>query len=34
MLKEYLEDIAKTFKSGDATEASYYPDLTKLLEKT
>lgn len=32
MLKEYLEDIAKTFKSGDATEASYYSALKKLLE--
>jgi len=32
MLKEYLEDIAKTFKSGDATEASYYPALKRLLE--
>lgn len=32
MLKEYLEDIAKTFKSGDATEASYYPALKKLFE--
>lgn len=32
MLKEYLEDITKTFKVGDATEESYYPALKKLLE--
>ena len=32
MLKEYLEDITGTFKSGDATEASYYPALKRLLE--
>lgn len=32
MLREYLEDIAKTYKAGDATEASYYSALKKLLE--
>ena len=32
MLKEYLENIAKTFKIGDATEESYYFALRQLLE--
>lgn len=32
MLKEYLNDISKTFKTGDATEPSYYPALKKLLD--
>ena len=32
ILKNYLEDIAKTFKVGDATEISYYPALKKLFE--
>ena len=32
MLGHYLEDIHKTYKAGDATEPSYYPDLKKLLE--
>lgn len=32
MLKQYFEDIFKTYKTGDATEASYYSDLKKLLE--
>lgn len=32
MLKKYLQDIFKTSKSNIATEASYYPDLKKLLE--
>jgi len=32
MLNQYFKDIYKTYKTGDATEASYYPDLKKLLE--
>ena len=32
MLKQYFQDIFKTYKPGDATEASFYPDLKKLLE--
>lgn len=32
MLNQYFEDIFKTYKTGDATEASYYSDLKKLLE--
>jgi predicted helicase len=32
MLKDYIRDIFKTSKTGDATENSYYPDLKKLLE--
>lgn len=32
MLNAYLRDIFKTSKSNIATEASYYPDLKKLLE--
>ncbi len=32
MLNQYLKDIHKTYKTGDATEASYYSDLKKLLE--
>lgn len=33
MLNQYFQDIFKTYKTGDATEASYYSDLKKLLEK-
>jgi len=32
MLNQYLKDIYKTYKTGDATEASFYTDLKKLLE--
>lgn len=32
MLKQYFKDIYKTYKAGDATEPSYYPDLKKLSE--
>jgi len=32
MLNQYFEDVYKTYKTGDATEASYYSDLKKLLE--
>jgi hypothetical protein len=32
MLNEYFQDIFKTHKTGDATEASYYSDLKKLFE--
>lgn len=32
MLSQYLCDIFRTSKSNDSTEASYYPDLKKLLE--
>jgi len=32
MLQEYLKDVFKTYKTSDATEASYYTDLKKLLE--
>lgn len=32
MLNRYFEDIFKTYKTGDATEPSYYGDLKKLLE--
>lgn len=32
MLTQYFTDIHKTYKTGDATEASYYSDLKKLLE--
>lgn len=32
MLETYFQDILKTYKTGDATEASYYPDLKNLLE--
>ncbi len=31
MIKNYLQNIFKTFKQGDATEQSYYPDLKKLF---
>jgi predicted helicase len=31
MLDQYFKDIYKTYKVGDATEASYYPDLKNLL---
>jgi len=32
MLKHYFQDIFKTYKTGDSTEPSFYPDLKKLLE--
>lgn len=32
MLKDYLQDIFKTSRNNDSTEASYYSDLKKLLE--
>lgn len=32
MLEDYFKDIFKTYKSGDATEASFCSDLKKLLE--
>lgn len=32
MLNKYFQDIYKTHKAGDATEASYYTDLKRLLE--
>ncbi len=32
MLKQYFQDVFKTYKAGDATEASFYSDLKKLLE--
>lgn len=32
MLDQYFRDIYKTYKTGDATEASYYSDLKNLLE--
>lgn len=32
MLDNYFQDIFKTYKTGDATEPSYYGDLKKLLE--
>lgn len=32
MLNQYFKDIFKTHKARDATEASYYSDLKKLLE--
>lgn len=32
MLKQYLQDIFNTTKTGDAREESYYPDLKKMLE--
>lgn len=33
MFKNYFKDIFKTSRAGDATEASYYPDLKKLLRQ-
>lgn len=33
MFNEYFQDIFKTSRIGDATEASYYPDLKNLLNK-
>lgn len=33
MIQKYLQDIAKTAKTGDATEASYYSDLKKFLHE-
>jgi len=33
MLDQYFKDIHKTYKTGDATEASYYSDLKNLLDK-
>lgn len=33
IFKNYLEDLLKTVKSGDATEASYYHDLKNLLHQ-
>lgn len=33
MLEQYFQDILKIFKSGDATEPSFYSELKKLLEK-
>jgi len=33
MLNQYFKDIYKTYKAGDATEASYYGDLKTLSEK-
>lgn len=33
MINQYFQDIFKTYKTGDATEASYYSDLKKLFEK-
>ncbi len=32
MLEEYLQNLFKTMKLGDAREESYYPDLKKLVE--
>jgi len=32
MLEKYFQNLYKTYKAGDATEASYYPDLKGLLE--
>ncbi|MFH0859323.1 MAG: type ISP restriction/modification enzyme [Patescibacteria group bacterium] len=32
MLQQYLNDLFKTAKAGDAREESYYPDLKKFLE--
>lgn len=32
MLNQYFKNIYKTYKTGDATEASYYSDLKKLLD--
>ena len=31
MLEQYFKNIFKTFKTGDATEQSYYPDLKELM---
>lgn len=33
MFNEYFQDIFKTSRIGDATEASYYPDLKNLLNQ-
>lgn len=33
MLEQYLKNIFKTYKAGDATEPSYYGHLKSLLEK-
>ena len=32
MLKQYFQNIFKTYKTGDSTEPSFYPDLKKMLE--
>jgi predicted type IV restriction endonuclease len=32
MLKQYFQNILKTYKTGDSTEPSFYPDLKKMLE--
>ena len=31
MLKNYFQDIVNTFKTGDTTEPSFYPDLKKFI---
>lgn len=33
MLNQYFQNILKTFKSGDATEPSFYSDLKNLIEE-
>jgi len=33
MLNQYLQNILKTFKSGDTTEPSFYPTLKNLIEE-
>ncbi|MBA7471919.1 hypothetical protein ES707_07231 [subsurface metagenome] len=33
MLNQYLQNILKTFKSGDTTEPSFYPNLKNLIEE-
>jgi hypothetical protein len=33
MLNQYFEDILKTFRSGNTTEPSFYPDLKNFIER-